>query len=57
MRARVPAAGRSGEAAADFVEPLRERPLGLRAFALVLRTRLVAVSLMVNDPLPFMIRF
>ena len=57
MRARVPAAGRPGEADAGFVEPLRERPLGLRALALVLRTRLVAVSLMVNDPLPFMIRF
>ena len=57
MRASVPAAGRLWEAEADLVEPLRERPLGLRALAFVLRTRLVAVSLMVNDPLPFMIRF
>jgi hypothetical protein len=57
VRARVPAAGRPGEADAGLVEPLRDRPFGLRALALVLRTRLVAVSLMVNDPLPFMIRF
>jgi len=57
VRARVPAAGRLGEVDAGLVEPLRDRPLGLRALALVLRTRLVAVSLMVNDPLPFMIRF
>lgn len=55
MRARVPAAGRSGEA--DFVEPLRERPLGLCALALVLRIRLAAVSLTVKCPLLFMIRF
>ena len=57
MRARVPAAGRSGEAEAGLVEPLRERPLGLRPFALVLRTRLAAVSLTVKCPLLFMIRF
>ena len=57
MRARVPAAGRSGDAEAGLVEPLRERPLGLRAFALVLRTRLAAVSLTVKCPLLFMIRF
>ena len=57
MRARVPAAGRSGEAEADLVEPLRERPLGLRALVLVLRTRLAAVSLTVKCPLLFMIPF
>jgi hypothetical protein len=36
---------------------LRERPLGLRVLALVLRIRLVAVSLTVRCPLLFMIRF
>ena len=54
MRARVPAAGRSGEAEAAFVDPLRERPLGLRALALVLRTCLAAVPLTVRCPLLFM---
>ena len=57
MRARVPAAGRSGEAAAAFVEPLRERPLGFRVLALVLRIRLVAVTLTVKCPLLFMTPF
>ena len=51
----MPAAGRSGEL--GFVEPLRERPLGLRVFALVLRIRLVAVSLTVKCPLLFMTPF
>ena len=55
MRARVPAAGISAEL--GFVEPLRERPLGLRVLALVLRTRLVAVSLTVKCPLLFMTCF
>ena len=55
MRASVPAAGRSEEA--GFVEPLRERPLGLRVLALVLRIRLAAVSLTVKCPLLFMTRF
>ena len=55
MRASVPAAGRSEEL--GFVEPLRERPLGLRVLALVLRIRLAAVSLTVKCPLLFMTRF
>ena len=55
MRASVPGAGRSGEL--GFVEPLRERPLGLRVLALVLRIRLVAVSLTVKCPLLFMTPF
>jgi len=54
VRASVPAAGRSEEL--GFVEPLRERPLGLR-LALVLRIRLVAVSLTVKCPLVFMTLF
>jgi len=57
VRARVPAAGRSREAGAGFVEPLREPPFGLRALALVLRIRLVAVSLTVKCPLLFMTPF
>ncbi len=56
MRASVPAAGRSEEL--GFVEPLRERPLGLRVLALVLGIRLVAVSLTVKcPPLLFMTPF
>ena len=55
MRASVPAAGRSEEL--GFVEPLRERPLGLRVLALVLRIRLGAVSLTVKCPLLFMTLF
>ncbi len=54
MRASVPAAGRSEEL--GLVEPLRERPLGLRVLALVLRIRL-AVSLTVKCPLLFMTTF
>src|SRR5205814_9081303 len=42
VRARVPAAGRSREADIGLVEPLRDRPFGLRALAFVLRTRLAA---------------
>jgi hypothetical protein len=53
VRARVPAAGRSGEADAGLVEPLRDRPFGLRTLALVLRIRLAAVSLTVKCPLLF----
>ncbi len=54
MRASVPAAGRSEEL--GLVEPLRERPLGLRVLALVLRI-LLAVSLTVKCPLLFMTTF
>ena len=60
MRASVPAAGRSEELGfvepLREIEPLRERPLGLR-LALVLRIRLVAVSLTVKCPLLFMTLF
>ena len=55
MRASVPGAGRSEEL--GFVEPLRERPLGFRVLALVLRIRLVAVTLTVKCPLLFMTPF
>jgi len=55
VRASVPAAGRSEQL--GFVEPLRERPLGLPVLALVLRIRLAAVSLTVKCPLLFMPRF
>ena len=58
MRARVPAAGRSGQTTADFVAPLpfRERAFGFRPFDLVLRTRLAADVLTVKCPFPFIIR-
>jgi hypothetical protein len=55
VRASVPAAGRSEEL--GLVEPLRERPLGLRVLDLVLRIRLAAVSLTVKCPLLFMTTF
>jgi len=59
VRARVPAAGRSREATADFVAPLpfRERVFDFRPFNLVLRTRLAAGELTVKCPFPFMICF
>lgn len=59
MRARVPAAGRLCETAADFAAPLplRERVFAFRPFDLVLRTRLAAEVLTVKCPFPFMIRF
>ncbi len=56
MRARVPAAGRSGEATFVAPLPLRERPFGFRPFDLVLRTRLAAGVLTVKCPFPFMMR-
>ncbi len=56
MRARVPAAGRSGEPTFVVPLPLRERPLGFRQFDLVQRTRLAAGALTVKCPFPFMIR-
>jgi hypothetical protein len=55
VRASVPGAGRSEEL--GFVEPLRERPLGFRLLALVLRIRLVAVTLTVKCPLLFITPF
>ena len=59
MRARVPAAGRSCETAADFDPPLplRERAFGFRPFDLALRMRLAAGVLTVKCPFPFMTRF
>jgi hypothetical protein len=59
VRARVPAAGRSCETAADFAAPLplRERVFAFRPFDLVLRTRLAAEVLTVKCPFPFMSRF
>ena len=56
MRARVPAAGRSGVATFVVPLPLRDRPFGFRQFDLVLRTRLAADVVTVKCPFPFMIR-